>query len=272
MTPVQLHVPQEQDSTLHKFAARALLSDLGRAKDRTQHGREAFQRPVQNEDLIRKEGERLGCRYSLASKWTSFVAMEIIKPKTNELASNERDYTTSISSDVTIAGLEQLDTEDMNLLCMSRPRRLRFRPRTRGRPSKAEHPRFIPSIKAIARSYSSPALSGQSTTSTRTQSSMAWFPSDPAAGHVPFSFPTYSAMDAPKYNSQPYTTVPQSSLDSGIYATKSSYPTVSYGPEENHAPYGPPPTNGPPPTTVDQSFPIQPNASNEYNYYDSIPV
>ncbi|KAL3446761.1 von Willebrand factor type A domain-containing protein [Aspergillus insuetus] len=270
-TPVQLYVPEEQDSTLHKFAARALLSDLGQAKDRTQHGREAFQRPIQDDDLIRKEGERLGCRYSLVSKWTSFVAVEIIETNTNEPASNKRDYATSISSDVTIAGLEQLDTEDMNLLCMSLPRQLRYRPRTRGRPSKAERPRLTPSINSLTRSYSPPALSVQSTISTGTQSSTAWFPSDRAAGHVPFSFPRYSAMDAPKYDSQPYTTVPQPSLDSEIYATKSSYSTVSYGLEESRAPYGSTPTNGPPSTTVDQSFRIHPNSSNEDNYFDSIP-
>ncbi|KAF7533245.1 hypothetical protein G7Z17_g13539 [Cylindrodendrum hubeiense] len=57
---------RQKGTMVHKLGARALLGDLERQQSQidirdTQH------------DLVRAEGERLGCKWSLVSKWTSFV-------------------------------------------------------------------------------------------------------------------------------------------------------------------------------------------------------
>jgi len=74
-TTIPVRVLQNSDEKIHKFAVRALLGDLERGKSRVQ------QRPVPwtaaaKENVTREEGERLGCKWSLVSKWTSFVAIK----------------------------------------------------------------------------------------------------------------------------------------------------------------------------------------------------
>ncbi|KAL2836771.1 von Willebrand factor type A domain-containing protein [Aspergillus pseudoustus] len=115
--PVQLHVLEEQDLTLHQFASSALLSDLHEGRSWVQRdGRIALGSSQENE-LTQKEGERLGCRYSLVSKWTSFVAVETVtESETDKSVPESLEYATSISSDTTISGVEQLDTKDIDLL------------------------------------------------------------------------------------------------------------------------------------------------------------
>ncbi|RYO90637.1 hypothetical protein DL764_008420 [Monosporascus ibericus] len=70
---VLIHTIEKEDTTLHGLGSRAILEDLegGRSKihlsaARPQHGSYEEQR------LIRTEAEAIACKYSIASKWTSF--------------------------------------------------------------------------------------------------------------------------------------------------------------------------------------------------------
>jgi hypothetical protein len=77
-TRVPVNVNARPDTIIHTFAARALLGDLETGQSRIHQGPQAAQRGFGEEQrLARQEGERLGCRWSLASKWTSFVAVEM---------------------------------------------------------------------------------------------------------------------------------------------------------------------------------------------------
>ncbi|KAL2862960.1 VIT and vWA domain-containing protein [Aspergillus lucknowensis] len=112
VTAVPLYVLQEQDSTLHKFAARALLGDLERGRSWIQHDERADRTSTEESELTRKEGERLGCLYSQVSKWTSFVAVETLNEVGNEKASSDsREYATSMSSDLKMTGVEEMDVD-----------------------------------------------------------------------------------------------------------------------------------------------------------------
>ncbi|KAN0087219.1 von Willebrand factor type A domain containing protein [Elaphomyces granulatus] len=77
-TEVPVNVVERPDTIIHLFAARALLGDLETGRSRIHQGPQAAQRGSREEQrLAREEGERLGCRWSLASRWTSFVAVEM---------------------------------------------------------------------------------------------------------------------------------------------------------------------------------------------------
>ncbi|KAF4331742.1 vWA [Fusarium beomiforme] len=52
---------------IHQLVARELVRDL-------EHGRHWLDHP--SEALLRREGERIACKWSLVSKWTGFVAVE----------------------------------------------------------------------------------------------------------------------------------------------------------------------------------------------------
>jgi hypothetical protein len=68
---------QQKDVLIHQQAARALLGDLERGQSWIQLCAEApASGSSQEEHLVRQEGELLGCKWSLASKWTSFCAIE----------------------------------------------------------------------------------------------------------------------------------------------------------------------------------------------------
>jgi hypothetical protein len=74
---------RDKDLKLHKFAARAILEDLERRHNEIQSIEQkrsgyyyAQSTTSQEMIMVRQEGERLGCKWSLASNWTSFVALE----------------------------------------------------------------------------------------------------------------------------------------------------------------------------------------------------
>ncbi|KAL4805287.1 von Willebrand factor type A domain-containing protein [Aspergillus unguis] len=100
---------QEKDSTIHKFAARALLADLDQGASWIQISIASQLWPTESEDLTRAEGERLGCKHSLVSKWTSFVAVE----KDEQLPSRKMEHAVMISP------AESAD-DDMDLLVTRR--------------------------------------------------------------------------------------------------------------------------------------------------------
>lgn len=74
---VPVTVAETPDTIIHKFAARALLGDLERGESYIHTRPNAPGRDSAEErELVRREGEKLGCKWSLVSKWTSFVAVE----------------------------------------------------------------------------------------------------------------------------------------------------------------------------------------------------
>ncbi|KAI9767284.1 MAG: hypothetical protein M1839_004550 [Geoglossum umbratile] len=74
VTRVAVRPLDANGSTLHKLGARSLLGDLERGQSWIQLGRDA---PSLGEAaLVCTEGEMLGCKWSLVSKWTSFYAVE----------------------------------------------------------------------------------------------------------------------------------------------------------------------------------------------------
>ena len=79
--PESIQVPvsflQSPSTTIHKFAARALLGDLERGESYIHLGPDAPERGSADEaNRVKWEGESLGCKWSLVSKWTSFVAVQ----------------------------------------------------------------------------------------------------------------------------------------------------------------------------------------------------
>jgi hypothetical protein len=77
MTRVPISLVEGKDSTLHKLGARALLGDLERGQSWIHLDPNAPPRgSAQEQKLVRQEGEALGCKWSLVSKWTSFYAVE----------------------------------------------------------------------------------------------------------------------------------------------------------------------------------------------------
>lgn len=73
--PIKVLIPK--GDTFHKFAARAVLGDLERGQGWI-HICSSRLRPQLDEEqrAVRQEGEAIGCKWSLVSKWTSFVAIE----------------------------------------------------------------------------------------------------------------------------------------------------------------------------------------------------
>ncbi|EPS45772.1 hypothetical protein H072_231 [Dactylellina haptotyla CBS 200.50] len=65
------------DSTIHRLAARALMEGLGRGECHMNFNDDgATISARERRGLLKGEGERLGCKWSLVSEWTSFVAVE----------------------------------------------------------------------------------------------------------------------------------------------------------------------------------------------------
>ncbi|KAK0627926.1 von Willebrand factor type A domain-containing protein [Immersiella caudata] len=77
---VPISVLQTPDTTIHKFAARALLGDLERGESRLHVQFGAARAMPELSNQVRLQGEALGCKWSLVSKWTSFVAVEVPVP------------------------------------------------------------------------------------------------------------------------------------------------------------------------------------------------
>ncbi|EPE34330.1 vWA-like protein [Glarea lozoyensis ATCC 20868] len=68
---------EKNDSTLHNLGARALLGDLEQGQSWIHLGLDAPSRgSIDEQRLVREEGEALGCKWSLVSKWTSFYTVE----------------------------------------------------------------------------------------------------------------------------------------------------------------------------------------------------
>lgn len=68
---------EKRDISIHKLGARALLGDLERGQSWIQLDPNGPARDSTKEEaLVRCEGEYLGCKWSLVSKWTSFYAIE----------------------------------------------------------------------------------------------------------------------------------------------------------------------------------------------------
>ncbi|RYP73875.1 hypothetical protein DL771_003317 [Monosporascus sp. 5C6A] len=80
---VPIHITEKKDTTLHGLAGRAILEDLERGRSKI-HLSAARPQPGSYEEqrLIRTEAEAIACRYSIASKWTSFFLVGL-KSETN---------------------------------------------------------------------------------------------------------------------------------------------------------------------------------------------
>jgi hypothetical protein len=77
VTRVEVKPLDTSGSTLHKLGARALLGDLERGQSWIQLEANAPLRGSPEEaERTRTEGEKLGCKWSLVSPWTSFYAIE----------------------------------------------------------------------------------------------------------------------------------------------------------------------------------------------------
>jgi hypothetical protein len=76
VTRVAVEALERNDVSIHKLGARALLGDLERGKSWIQLDPNRPTRHSSEEALVRAEGEDLGRKWSLVSKWTSFYAIE----------------------------------------------------------------------------------------------------------------------------------------------------------------------------------------------------
>ena len=74
--PVQLHLREGQ--TIHQLAARKILQELEEGTGYLHSGKCGISRvshPATFDDWVKREGVRVGLKYGLASKWTSFLAV-----------------------------------------------------------------------------------------------------------------------------------------------------------------------------------------------------
>lgn len=76
VTRVPVKSLHKKATTLHHLGARALLGDLERGQSWIHLSSHEARRNVSEEQFTRQEGERLGIKWSLVSKWTSFYAIE----------------------------------------------------------------------------------------------------------------------------------------------------------------------------------------------------
>lgn len=73
---IQLKHLNLPDATIHKLAVRALLGDLERGESWLHRNQPFDADPSRLDRLVREEAIRLGCKWSLVSKWTSLYAVE----------------------------------------------------------------------------------------------------------------------------------------------------------------------------------------------------
>jgi hypothetical protein len=111
------------DSTIHKFAARALLGDLERGESWIQRDSRIQRNTFREQQWIRKEGERLGCKWSLVSKWTSFVAVKetIEEPGPEQEHPNQPAEPARPALDAVSSSIEQVDGDGLGLLRLRGP-------------------------------------------------------------------------------------------------------------------------------------------------------
>ncbi|KAH6626529.1 von Willebrand factor type A domain-containing protein [Chaetomium sp. MPI-SDFR-AT-0129] len=91
--PIPVTVLPKPDTTLHKLAARAMLDDLERGTSSIHLG--PHRPPPGSWDetrLVRREAEKIACKWSLVSKWTSFfLAEEPCPPPAVPFPMSEKD-------------------------------------------------------------------------------------------------------------------------------------------------------------------------------------
>ncbi|KAK4247067.1 von Willebrand factor type A domain-containing protein, partial [Corynascus novoguineensis] len=74
---IPVTVLERQDATIHKLAARAMLDDLERGCSHIHLGpNRLVPNSWQETSMVRKEAEKIACKWSLVSKWTSFFLAE----------------------------------------------------------------------------------------------------------------------------------------------------------------------------------------------------
>ncbi|KAG5661278.1 hypothetical protein KAF25_005400, partial [Fusarium avenaceum] len=93
--PILFHT---KEPVIHQLAGRELLKDL-------EHGRHWLIHP--SEDSLRREGERIACKWSLVSKWTCLVAVE-------ESQSNSGPKVLSDTILESIDALSRIQSEEWN--------------------------------------------------------------------------------------------------------------------------------------------------------------
>ncbi|KAK7422355.1 hypothetical protein QQX98_001634 [Neonectria punicea] len=103
---VPIKALEQKDTMIHKLGARALLGDLQRGQ--TQMQLDASGTLKMPREVVRAEGERLGCKWSLVSKWTSLVLVE--EPVTAE----EHDADLFLYADE--PALDRTDEDTLGLL------------------------------------------------------------------------------------------------------------------------------------------------------------
>jgi hypothetical protein len=93
-TRVPIKLLMTKECTLHTLAARAVLGDLERGQGWI-HVCPSRLRPQSDEEqrVVRQEGETIGCKWSLVSKWTSFLAIE------EPFVASEHDYDPFLDND-----------------------------------------------------------------------------------------------------------------------------------------------------------------------------
>ena len=143
VTTVAVKALMMQDSTIHKFAARALLGDLERGESWIQRDGRIQRGSFQERDWSRIEGERLGCRWSLVSKWTSFVAVKetIRRPNSEQQPSNTPAELVMPALNAAAPSIEQVEEDDLGLL---RPRGERASGAARSVLGRTPGARFVP--------------------------------------------------------------------------------------------------------------------------------
>lgn len=77
VTRVLVKPLERKEIPIHKLGTRALLGDLERRQSWIHIGpNRPLRGSAEEENIVRREGESLGCKWSLVSKWTSFYAVE----------------------------------------------------------------------------------------------------------------------------------------------------------------------------------------------------
>jgi len=76
-TRIPIKALMSKGDTFHKLAARAVLGDLERGQGWLHIGpSRLLPQSEEGRTAVRQEGEAIGCKWSLVSKWTSFIAVE----------------------------------------------------------------------------------------------------------------------------------------------------------------------------------------------------
>ncbi|KAK4142501.1 von Willebrand factor type A domain-containing protein [Dichotomopilus funicola] len=91
--PIPVTVLPKPDTTLHKLAARAMLDDLERGTSSIHLGpHRPYPGTWEETSLVRREAEKIACKWSLVSKWTSFfLAEEPCPPPAVPFPMSEKD-------------------------------------------------------------------------------------------------------------------------------------------------------------------------------------